>query len=66
MRTAPFGNPGRDQVKQVRLLSDGSELPIADTWMVNNYLDVVFVDISATPYLPDGVDTVVEIKLKEE
>lgn len=62
--SVPLYGISRDQVKCVRLLSDGSELKIADTWMVNNYPDIVFVDITATPYLPDETDTVVEVTLK--
>ena len=62
--SVPLYGISRDQVKCVRLLSDGSELKIADTWMVNNYPDIVFVDITSTPYLPDETDTVVEVTLK--
>ena len=62
----PLYGINRDQVEKVRLLSDGSELQIVDFWTVNNYPDVVFVDVSSTPYLPDETDTVVEITLKEE
>lgn len=60
-----YGIP-RDKVKAVRLLCDGSELQIPSNWIVNNYPDIVFVDISKTPYLPDAVDTVVEVVLKED
>ncbi len=61
----PLYGISRDQVKAVRLLCDGSELKVSNSWTVNNYPDVVFVDISATPYLPDETDTVVEVTLKE-
>ncbi|MGN0377916.1 MAG: alpha-L-fucosidase [Suilimivivens sp.] len=57
----PLYGVARDQVKAVRLLSDGSELKIADNGFVNNYPDIAFVNISNSPYLPDEVDTVVEI-----
>ena len=60
-----YGIP-RDKVRAVRLLCDGSELQIPSNWIVNNYPDIVFVDISKTPYLPDAVDTVVEVVLKED
>lgn len=55
----------KEQVNAVRLLADGSELKIADNWIVNNYPDIAFVDIADGPYLPDEMDTVVEIILKE-
>lgn len=54
----------KDKVKAVRLLSDGSELKIADDWLVNNYPDIAFVNISNSPYLPDEIDTVVEVIFK--
>lgn len=54
----------REQVRSVRLLSDGSELPIQDNWIVNNYPDVVFVNVSDQAQLPDPVDTVVAVTLK--
>lgn len=53
----------KDQVKSMRLLSDGSELKVSGGWCESNYPDVVFVNVSDTPYLPDEIDTVVEITL---
>lgn len=64
--SVPLYGIRKDQVKAIRLLGDGSELQILSNWIVNNYPDIVFVDISKTPYLPDAVDTVVEVILKEE
>ncbi len=55
----------REQVQAIRLLSDQSELMMQDNWIVNNYPDVVFVEVSDTPYLPDETDTVVEIICRE-
>lgn len=60
-----YGIP-KERVKTMRLLSDGSELKIAGGWCESNYPDIVFVDVSDTPYLPDEIDTVVEIVLQEE
>ena len=60
-----YGIP-KDKVKAMRLLSDGSELKISGGWCESNYPDVVFVNVSDTPYLPDEVDTVVEIILSED
>lgn len=59
-----YGIP-KDKVKAMRLLSDGSELKVSGGWCESNYPDVVFVNVSDTPYLPDEVDTVVEIILKD-
>lgn len=58
-----YGIP-RKEIKPVRLLSDGAEMKIEDAWTVNNYPDTAFVPVSNTAYLPDAVDTVLEITLK--
>lgn len=54
-----------EQVKQIRLLCDGSELKIARTWITDNYPDVTFVSFGESPLLPDPVDTVIEVQLKD-
>ncbi len=54
----------REQVTAIRLLRDGSELKIAAGWIVENYPDLVFVQLSVGPLLPDAIDTVVEVILK--
>lgn len=55
----------REQVERIRLLQDGSELKPVDNFATKNYPDVVFVDVSDAPQLPDPTDTVAEITLKE-
>ena len=62
--SVPLYGISKDLVKSVRLLSDGSELKVADNWIVNNYPDIAFVDISNRPYLPDAVDPVVDLEMK--
>jgi alpha-L-fucosidase len=63
----PIAGLKREQVKRVRLLSDGAELPVAETWVTGNYPDYVFVstnrDAVGTYALPDSTDTVIEIEL---
>ena len=60
-------NIKHDEIKSIRLLCDGTEIKLADNnWMVENYPDAVFVDVSSTVYLPDSVDTVLKIELKED
>ncbi len=54
----------REQVSAIRLLRDGSELKVAAGWIVENYPDLVFVQLSTGPLLPDAIDTVVEVILK--
>lgn len=53
----------RDNVEAIYLLSDHSELQIMDNWIVNNYPDIVFIDIKGND-LPDPIDTVIKIILK--
>ena len=54
-----------EQVKKIRLLRDGSELRIAANWITGNYPDEVFVDFGPSPLLPDPIDTVIEVELKD-
>ncbi len=62
--SVPLYGIKKDQVKKIRLLCDSSELKAVDNWIVNNYPDIVFVDITNTPFLPDSIDTVVEVEMK--
>lgn len=55
----------REQVESVRWLATGAEAPIAKGWIYDNYPDIVFADLGPDPVLPDPVDTVLEITLKE-
>ncbi len=55
----------REDVESIYLLSDHSELMIMDNWIVNNYPDIVFVDIKGND-LPDPIDTVIKISLKKK
>jgi alpha-L-fucosidase len=64
----PIAGIKKDQIKKVRLLSDGAELPVAESWTTGNYPDYVFIstnrDAVGTYALPDSTDTVIEIELK--
>ena len=55
----------REEVDCIRWLATGAEAPIAKSWIYDNYPDIVFADLGANPVLPDPVDTVLEITLKE-
>ena len=61
----PLHGIQREKIRKIRLLSDGSELKIANFWSVVNYPDVVFVELSDTPRLPDETDTVIKIEYVE-
>ena len=60
----PLYGVSHNEVSSLRLLADGRELKPAQSWMVSNYPDIVFVDVSASPELPDAVDTVVRIECR--
>ncbi len=53
-----------EDIASVRLLQDGSEMPIVRNWMTNNYPDKVFVDFGM-PELPEKTDTVIRVTLKK-
>ena len=55
-----------DQVDRVRLLATGAQVPLVNDWVCGNYPDVVFASLGPDPVLPDPVDTVLEVTLKEE
>ena len=52
-------------IKKIRLLCDGSEVPISDSWVHTDYPDIVFANLGPDPVLPDAVDTVLEVELTE-
>ncbi len=54
-----------DDIKAVRLLATGHELPIQRNWITDNYPDIPFVSFGPDPILPDETDTVVAVKLKD-
>ena len=40
-------------------------MPISTSWVHTDYPDIVFADLGPNPILPDGVDTVLEVTLKD-
>ena len=59
----PGLKPG--QVRKIRMLSTGREVPVSHAWMHNDYPDMVFADLGTNPILPDPVDTVLEVEIEE-
>ena len=53
-----------DRIESVRLLRDGSELPIIHDWITDNYETLPYVTLGPDPHLPDPVDTVLDVKLR--
>ena len=56
----------KKDVKKIRLISSGAEVPIANNWVSNNYPDITFADLGNNPILPDPVDTVLEVELQHQ
>ncbi len=52
------------EVKKIRMLYDGHEIPISHSWVHSDYPDIVFADLGPDPVLPDPVDTVLAVELK--
>ena len=63
----PMPLPGvkAEEVEYVRYLATGAEVPISNSWTHSNFPDIVFADLGPDPLLPDPVDTVLEVTLKE-
>jgi alpha-L-fucosidase len=62
----PIRGIGKDQIKSIRSLSTGHEIPISTSWVHSDYPNIVFADLGPDPVLPDPVDTVLEIELQSE
>ncbi|MDO4294256.1 MAG: alpha-L-fucosidase [Eubacteriales bacterium] len=56
----------KQEVKKIRLVSTGGEVPVANNWVSNNYPEITFADLGNNPILPDPVDTVLEVELTGE
>ena len=61
----PLAGIRMEQVKKIRMLYDGHEVPISHSWVHSDYPDIVFADLGPDPVLPDPVDTVLAVELKE-
>ncbi|NJP40407.1 alpha-L-fucosidase [Oscillospiraceae bacterium HV4-5-C5C] len=63
----PMPLPGlkESEIRQIRLLADGREIPVSHAWMSSNYPDMVFADLGSNPILDDPDDTVLDITLQD-
>ena len=63
----PMPLPGirKEEVDHIRYLASGAEVPISTSWVHSDYPDIVFANLGPDPVLPDEVDTVLEVTLKE-
>lgn len=54
----------KEEVKGIRYLATGAEVPISTSWVHSDYPEIVFADLGPDPVLPDPIDTVLEVILK--
>ena len=55
-----------EQIKRMWSVADGGELKPSKLWFLENHKDAfTFVSFGDSPVLPDLVDTVVGVELKE-
>lgn len=62
----PLMGLNKEEVESLRYLATGAEIPISTSWVHSDYPDVVFADLGPDPVLPDKIDTVVKVVLKEK
>lgn len=55
----------KEDIKAIRYAATGAEIPVSDSWIHRDYPDIVFANLGPDPVLPDPVDTVIEVVLKE-
>ena len=55
----------KDRIEKIRLLRDGTEVPLSTSWVHSDYPDIAFADLGPSPVLPDPVDTVLAVTIKE-
>lgn len=61
----PLTGIRKEDVLCVRWLATGAEAPISTSWVHSDYPNIVFADLGPDPVLPDPVDTVLEVTLKD-
>lgn len=54
----------REEIRAIRNLATGAEVPISTSWVHSDYPEIVFADLGPDPVLPDEIDTVLEVILK--
>lgn len=60
----PLMGISKEDIKAIRYLATGAEVPISTSWVHSDYPDIVFADLGPDPFLPDPVDTVLEVIMK--
>lgn len=60
----PLFGLNREDIRAIRRLADGSEVPLSTSWVHSDYPEIVFAELGPDPVLPDPVDTVLKIELQ--
>ena len=61
----PLYGVSADQIKCIRELASGVEVPVSDSWVKSEFdHEYTFIDLGENPNLPDPVDTVIKVTLK--
>lgn len=55
----------KENVKHIRYLATGAEVPISTSWVHSDYPNIVFADLGPNPVLIDSTDTVLEVTLND-
>lgn len=59
----PLQGIKKEEIKKIRMLATGHEVPISTSWVHTAYPDIVFANLGPDPILPDEMDTVLEVEL---
>lgn len=54
-----------EDIIRIRLLEDGTEIPVSTSWVHSDYPDIVFADLGPNPVLCNPIDTVLEVEVKD-
>jgi len=61
----PIAGVKKEQIKKMRLISDGTEIKISDAWVTQFYPELALITLGTGYLLPDETDTVIEVELCE-
>lgn len=61
----PLMGIDKNKVESVRWVETGAQVPLSTSWVHSDYPNIAFADLGENPVLPDEVDTVLEVKLKD-
>lgn len=53
-----------ERIASIRLVRDGSEVPLSTSWTHSDYPDIAFANLGPSPVLPDTTDTVLAVTIR--